>query len=166
MRFLKHHFLRWNPVSVVLALLGAAGVWGLPFLKVAPNRLVSGAPVSFTEALQHSPSAWLVGLLLAVGVAALLQPAKVLLWFQVAGAAALMAGLLGLAADHASQVALTESYLSRTSLGGGFWVLLVILWLMAGEALQRLHLGLLLRSAVLLAVVSPLVVLLLMGIVL
>jgi osmoprotectant transport system permease protein len=154
--------LRRDPVAAVLALLGGAAVLGLPFLNVAPNRLVSGAPVAFLDVLQ-APSWWLAGLLLLVFLSTLLRAAKVLLWGQVLGASVLMAGLFGLAAGHASQVALTESYLYRTSLGGAFWVLLLMMWLLAGDALQRLRVGLLLRSALLGAVVSPLLLMLAVG---
>jgi osmoprotectant transport system permease protein len=75
-----------------------------------------------------------------------------------------MAGLFALAGLHASHLAMTESYLTRTSLGGAFWVLLIILWLMAIDALQRLTLGMVLRSAVLVGLLAPLVFLLLSGV--
>ncbi len=135
---------------------------GLPFLTVAPNRLVSGVPVAFFDLLQGL-SWWLLGGLLLVFLSPLLPPAKALLWGLVLGVSALMAGLFGLAANHASQVALTESYLYRTSLGGAFWALLLMLWLLAGDALQRLRLGLLLRSALLAAVSAPLLLMLAWG---
>ena len=36
---------RWNPVSAVLSVLGFCALIGLPFLRVAANRMLSGEPV-------------------------------------------------------------------------------------------------------------------------
>ncbi len=154
--------MRWNPVAAVLALIGACAVLGLPFLRVAPNRLVSGAAVSLLQALQ-GPYWGLLALLLAIALAPWLRPTRPVLWLQVAAALALLAGLAGLAGAYASQAAQTGSPLARTSLGGAFWGLAVVLWLTAVDALQRLRAGLAVRLAVLATAASLLLVLLLSG---
>ncbi|MEO8121276.1 MAG: hypothetical protein ABI606_18380, partial [Rhodoferax sp.] len=106
--------VRWNPVAAVLAFIGVGAVAGLPFLRVAPNRLVSGEAVSLLGVL-HGPSwGWLV-LLLAILLAPLLRPTSAVLWLQVVGAVELLAGLLAVAGSYASQVALTESPFARTA---------------------------------------------------
>lgn len=157
---------RWNPVAALLAVIGAAAVAGLPFLRVAPNRLVSGEAVSLLQALHGLPWAWLAWcsiLLLALALAPCLRPARTVLWFQVAGAVVLLGGLLGVAGSYASQVAQTESPLARTALGGAFWVLLVMLWLTAVDALQRLQVSLAVRIAVLATALGLLLLPLLTG---
>jgi osmoprotectant transport system permease protein len=144
--------VRWNPVAALLACIGAGAVAGLPFLRVAPNRLVSGEAVSLLRAL-HGPSwGWLV-LLLALLLAPLLRPTRAVLWLQVIGAVAVLAGLLAVAGSYASRVALTESPFARTALGGAFWTLLIVLWLTVVDALQRLQVGLAVQMAVLLTAV-------------
>lgn len=144
--------VRWNPVAAVLAFIGVCAVAGLPFLRVAPNRLVSGEAVSLLRTL-HGPAWGWLALLLAILLAPLLRPTRAVLWFQVIGAVALLAGLLGVAGSYASQVASTESPFARTALGGAFWTLLIVLWLMVVDALQRLQVGLAVRIAVLLTAV-------------
>ena len=152
-----------NPVAAVLAFIGAGAVAGLPFLRVAPNRLLAGEAVSLLQAL-HGPWWGVLALLLAILLASLLRPTRAVLWFQVVGAVALLAGLLGLAGAYAGQLAQTESPLVRTSLGGAFWTLLIVLWLTTVDALQRLQAGLAVRIAVLVMAVSLLLLLLLSGV--
>ncbi|MDO8248288.1 MAG: ABC transporter permease [Rhodoferax sp.] len=155
--------VRWNPVAALLAFIGVGAVAGLPFLRVAPNRLVSGEAVSLLRAL-HGPSWGLLVLLLAILLAPLWRPTRAVLWLQVVGAVALLAGLLGVAGIYASQVAQTESPLARTSLGGAFWTLLIVLWLTTVDALQRLQVGLAVRIAVLVTAVGLLLLPLLSGV--
>ena len=143
--------------------MGACAVAGLPFLRVAPNRLLAGEAVSLLQAL-HGPWWGVLALLLAILLASLLRPTRAVLWFQVVGAVALLAGLLGLAGAYAGQLAQTESPLVRTSLCGAFWTLLIVLWLTTVDALQRLQAGLAVRIAVLVMAVSLLLLLLLSGV--
>lgn len=148
---------RCNPVLVVLSLAAACVLYGLPFLSVAPNRLVSGEPVFFLALLQESAwSAWLAWMLAAAGAALLLaaffKPGRALLWSVVTLSLVLMAGFVWLAGAQASFVAQTASPLVRTSLGSAFWAVSLLCGLIAADALQRLHAGRRARSAVTAAV--------------
>ena len=144
--------LSWNPVAIALTLLGAGAVVWLPFLRTAQNRMVSGEPVSLLQVVQSTPST--LGLLLALLLALLLvnvllgclltsvlRSARAVLWLQVLMACALIVLLVVVSAGYARQMALAQSAISRTSLGAAFWSLLVIAWLMAADALQRLRAG-------------------------
>jgi osmoprotectant transport system permease protein len=153
---------RWNPVSAVLSLLAGSALLGLPFLRVAPNRMLSGEPVLLVQALQGW--AWaLAPALLAILLLPLLRPARAVLWLQVCLACALAAALLGLAGWQASQWALSQSPLARVSLGAAFWVLLVVFWLMAADALQRLRIGFIARIGLLALAALPVGAMLALG---
>lgn len=153
---------RWNPVALTLALLGALAVWGLPFLRVAPNRLLSGEPVALLDILQSSASlkaggmaATMVAVLLALAaLLPCLPPRRWQLWLQISLSGLLITALLVLAGQHASQTVSAESPWARTSLGSAFWVLWVVLGLMLLDALQRLKLNGLGRTGVLLSLVA------------
>lgn len=143
-----------TPINRVLAVLVATGVLTalcLPFLTHAPNRLVTGVGIPLVKVLNGG---WL----------ALLLPAALLLWSAfapdrprthwtvLASATAWLGGSLALAGAHADQV---EQ--GRTSFGGAFWILTVLAWLAAADAVQRLGLGALRRTLVLCVVLVPVV---------
>ena len=173
---------RWNPVSAVLSVIGVWALIGLPFLRVAPNRMMSGEPVYFWDTLQSpagvatalnpplaavfSPALFPVlflGLLLALWVSPFTPPKRSVLWLQAVIASALIAAWVALAGWQASQLVRPELPFARTSLGGAFWALLIIFWLMATDALQRLTAALAARMMVLLAVALPIGLLLAHG---
>jgi osmoprotectant transport system permease protein len=141
-------------VGLSLFALGGLAVVSLPFLRVAPNRLVSGEAVSLLAVLRDlaSPPGWLVAALLA-GLAAVLlaRPSRALHGVVAGLSVAALVGLLWLAGAQASFVAQTASPIARTSLGGAFWVMSLLLALLAADALQRLRVGLGLRTAWLVA---------------
>jgi osmoprotectant transport system permease protein len=123
---------------LVLAALGAAG--GLAFVSVAPNRLLSGTGVALPELL----AGWRLALLgpaLVLG-AAVCRPSTRTTHAAVALAAALLlAGWVALAGTEATRLSTGGSGIARVSLGGGFWILVLLAWLAAADALQRLKLG-------------------------
>jgi len=78
-------------------------------------------------------------------------------------ATALLTALVWLAGDEARRLAQTGSPLSRTSFGGGFWLLVLLSWLAATDSIQRLRLGVAASIAANIAVIVPSVVLLMAG---
>ncbi|MES2946779.1 MAG: ABC transporter permease [Pseudomonadota bacterium] len=139
-----------------------AGLYGLAFVRVAPNRLLSGEPISLFSML-HGP-AWGLALLLAglVG-AAFLKPGTLLDRFSALAAGLLIPGLLCLAASYARQVALAESPIARTSLGGAFWLAVLLLGLVLADALTRSGAGRAFRFFALMLVMLPALALLASG---
>lgn len=156
--------MRVHPVGVVVWGLGLWAALALPLVNVAPNRLVSGEGVGLWAVL-HAAWAppWLtLWLCLGFGLVVLLAgvrfegcrelgqglgsgATRVLL--RLAAVArpivlmmALLAALLALAGQHAAFVAQTQSPWARTSLGSGFWVLMLALWLTVVDTLNRLNL--------------------------
>ena len=131
---------RFDPVLLALPLLAAIALYGLPFLKTAPNRLLSGKPIYFSALLQGP--AWLLAVLLAaLFVMAFLKPAPAVLWAAVAGSALLVPGFVWLAASQAALLAQIQAPIARTSLASGFWVALAVAALVAADRLQRLKAG-------------------------
>jgi osmoprotectant transport system permease protein len=151
-----------NRVLCVLVLAALATALGLAFVSVAPNRLVSGTGVPLYR-LTTSGSALLAlpAALLLLGV---FTPATRLTHATVAVAASLLlAGLAWIAGREAAAQASQLSSLARVSFGGGFWLLALLVWLAAADALQRLGLPPRWRSVAQAALWLPLVALLLSG---
>ncbi|WP_245660954.1 ABC transporter permease [Polaromonas jejuensis] len=148
---------RWSAALLALSLMGACVLFGLPFLRVAPNRLVSGESVSFAAALLVLPGpGWLlVAFMATLLLAAFFKPGPTLLWSVVMVSCVLVNGLIWLAARYASFVAETGSPLARTSLGGAFWAALLLLGLIAADGVQRLRAGGAQRFAVVAAALGP-----------
>ena len=152
-----------NPVLAVCLALGLGAAWALPFVHVAPNRLLSGEPVFLAHLMGTTP--WLVmGLAVAALIWAVLRPQHRATQSLVAASMALLLALLwALAARHATAVAQTESPIARTALGAGFWSLAALSWLACLDAVDRLQLRTLLRLAALTLATLPLLFLLASG---
>ena len=131
---------RWSVSQAVLCAMVALALAGLPFLRVAPNRLVSGDAVYFAPVLRGGW--WILAVPCMILVVLSFSKAhRAGLWLTVVSAASLLVGLAALAAAHASFVAQASAPLTRTSLGGGFWLACVLLGLVMADALQRLLAG-------------------------
>jgi osmoprotectant transport system permease protein len=146
----------------LLVLAALPALLGLAFVSVAPNRLVSGTGVplhALASAGRHA--LWLPVLMLML--AAIAPPAR---WVHVGAAAAaalLLDGSLWLAGHAATQAANALSPLTRVSLGGGFWLLALVAWLAACDAVQRLGLSPAWRTLALGCVLLPALGLLVSG---
>lgn len=159
-----------NRVLGVLVLAGLAAALGLAFLSHAPNRLLSGVPVSLLQVLVQTASGagpwagWLTLLPAAWLLMAVFRPPGGRTQASIALAAALLlAGLAGLAAQGAAQQAGADpdaALVARTSFGGAFWLLAALCWLAATDALQRLALPPLWRLLAGTAVLAPVLALL------
>lgn len=137
---------RWNPVLALCMALALGAAWGLPFVRVAPNRLLSGEPVFLWQWLPGT-SAWVAAALaLGLGVLCLALVQAHRRAVQASAALVLSAGLAALwlaAGHHASSVCLAgqaDNPLVRTSLGAGFWTLAALAWMAAFDAIARLQL--------------------------
>ncbi len=127
-----------NRVLLLLVLLALPALFAPAFVRIAQNRLVSGEGVALAGLVGDG--------LIALPFAALLlavfaRPAR---WLHAAVAVAaslLLAGLTGLAGAEAARQSAAPSSLVRVSLGGGFWLLALLCWLAAADALQRLRLS-------------------------
>lgn len=151
---------RWNPVLALYVAVALGASMGLPFVRVAPNRLLSGDPIFLGDVLQRQGSPLVVALVLAVFtllVLAIGQPQRRLTQALVSVAmAASLAGLWLLASQVSSSVSPVDHPLQRTALGAGFWTLAALAWLTALDAVARLNLATLPRLIVHIAGCLPL----------
>ena len=151
---------RWNPVLALYVAVALGASMGLPFVRVAPNRLLSGDPIFLGDVLQRQGSPLVVALVLAVFtllVFAIGQPQRRFTQALVSVAmAASLAGLWLLASHVSSSVSPVDRPLQRTALGAGFWTLAALAWLTALDAAARLNLATLPRLIVHIAGCLPL----------
>ena len=135
---------RSNPVLALYVALAIGAAFSLPFLRVAPNRLLSGEPVYLLDVLQQLGSQRVDALMLAlVGLLciAVWKPGQRIVQALVISAmAASLAGMWLLASHFASSATQAENPLSRTMLGAGFWTLITMAWLIALDTIARVHL--------------------------
>jgi osmoprotectant transport system permease protein len=145
---------------LVLAALGAAV--GLAFVSVAPNRLLSGTGVALSGLLVGWRLA-LLGPALVLGAAVFMPSARATHAAVALAATLLLAGWVALAGDEATRLSAGGSGIARVSLGGGFWILVLLTWLAAADALQRLKLGAVGSALAHAGVLSPVLALLMSG---
>ena len=151
-----------NRVLLVLVIGAVAAAWGLAFLTVAPNRLVTGTGISLVQT--SGPWRYLLALPAAILVLGVAVPQRRSTQVAVAVAATLwLFGLAWLAGAHAAHLAESAPTTIRIALGGGFWLLALIAWLAAIDAIERLRPGPVLAVVGHLAVLLPIVALLATG---
>ncbi|QKJ86491.1 Osmoprotectant ABC transporter permease protein YehY [Paramixta manurensis] len=151
-----------NRVLLLLTVLLIVAMVAFPFLNFAPNRLVSGQPVSLSQAM-HGVS-WLLLLplpllfLLAWWPTHRLPLALVVILSEI-----LLTSLVALSGQHAARLASEGSALARTSFGSGLWIAAALCLLIAADALTRLTRSALWRLLLNAQMWLPIVALLLMG---
>ena len=135
---------RSNPVLALYVALAIGAAGGLPFLRVAPNRLMSGEPVYLLVVLQQLGSQQFNVLMLALVVLlciAVWHPGqRIAQALLILTMAASLAGGWLLAGHFASSTAQAENPLTRTTLGAGFWTLVALTCLIAFDAIARVQL--------------------------
>ena len=134
---------RSNPVLAFYVALAIGAAGGLPFLRVAPNRLLSGEPVYLWDVLQLLGNQQIDALILSLVVLlsiAVWQPGQRLTQaLLILTMAASLSGVWLLAGQFASSAIQPENSLTRTTLGAGFWTLAALAWLIALDAIARLQ---------------------------
>jgi len=131
----------WPPLDrlgTLLVAVGAAALARLPFVVVKANRLVPGEPRALTQVLPPLGSAACLAVLAVLGLVALFVARPRPRLAAALAALVTVAVALALAAD-----ALTPPHnrVVRIAAGGGFWIALVCLGLLATDAITRLRPG-------------------------
>lgn len=136
-----------KPPSLVILLLAAWLVLAsLPLVSSAPNRLLSGQGQSLWQVLEATGPLWEAGLL-ALTVATFLcllglclRPwqnlcSVLILAFLILG----VWGLTALAGQFAAAANAHTDGLGRITLSSGFWLMVLMAWLAANDALRRVR---------------------------
>jgi osmoprotectant transport system permease protein len=130
-----------NRVLLVLCVAGVLASFALAFVTHAPNRLVSGAPVSLIETAAGAKLlALLPGAVLIFGL--FLPPRRAVHAMITVAAAVFLVALWWLAGAHAERLAETAPPAARTSLGAAFWVLFACAALALIDSVRRLGVNL------------------------
>lgn len=131
------------PSLVILVLVGGLILVSLPLVSMAPNRLLSGQGQSLWQVLQATGTLWQTSVL-AIGVVLFvclvwlyLQPwqnlcSALILVFLVFGVWALTA----LSGQFAAVSTAQTDGLGRITLASGFWLVILMAWLAANDALR------------------------------
>jgi osmoprotectant transport system permease protein len=155
---------RCNPVLALYVALAIGAAWGLPFLRISPNRLLSGEPIYLWDVLlqQGSPLVFVLVFDMAalLCIAVWLPKGRTIQAWVILAMAAGLAGVWLLASQFATSAIQAENPLSRTALGAGFWMLSAMAWMIALDAIDRLQLTTLRRLLVQSALLVPLLLLL------
>lgn len=124
-----------NRVLLLLACVAIVAV-ALPFVNVAPNRLVSGEPRALWQIWAFTPL--LLGAALASAVVLAFWPGRAAQWLTLLLSEVLFIVLFWSAGQAAAQMSSVESPLARTSIGSGLWLWLALCLLVCSDAIRRL----------------------------
>jgi len=153
-------FQRYNLVLAMYVAVAFGAVLGLPFVRVAPNRLLSGEGVFLWDMLQpylSQETLSLIWALLALLCIAIWQPRRrITQALLLLAMAASLAGVWLIAGHFASGASQADNPHARTALGAGFWTLAAMLWMIALDAIERLQLWTLPRLLLQVALFLPL----------
>ncbi|HHA2010745.1 TPA: ABC transporter permease [Enterobacter mori] len=124
-----------NRVLLLLACVAIAAV-ALPFVNVAPNRLMSGEGKALWQIWSFSPA--LLAVALGAAVVLSLRSGRAAHWLTLLLCEALFLGLFWSAGQSATLMISAESPLARTSIGSGLWLWLALCLLACSDAIRRL----------------------------
>ncbi|MBT1728369.1 ABC transporter permease [Enterobacter quasimori] len=124
-----------NRVLLLLACVAIAAV-ALPFVNVAPNRLMSGEGRTLWQIWSFSPA--LLTVALGAAVVLSLWSGRAAHWLTLLLCEALFLGLFWSAGQSATFMISAESPLARTSIGSGLWLWLALCLLACSDAIRRL----------------------------
>lgn len=124
-----------NRVLLLLACVAIAAV-ALPFVNVAPNRLMSGEGKALWQIWSFSPA--LLAVALGAAVVLSLRSGRAAHWLTLLLCEALFLGLFWSAGQSATLMISAESPLARTSIGSGLWLWMALCLLACSDAIRRL----------------------------
>jgi osmoprotectant transport system permease protein len=130
-----------NRVLLVLVVVALAATVLSGFVGDAPNRLVSGRPISLWSAADAITMAGIASGGVALLAACFVRPSKPFHCLVAVLAAVLLLLVLAAAGQAASNLTQSGRLASRISLGPAFWVLATCAALGLADALQRLDAG-------------------------
>ncbi|HXQ49467.1 MAG TPA: ABC transporter permease [Stellaceae bacterium] len=143
-----------NAVLLVLVVAGAIALASLGFVAHAPNRLVSGTPLTLWQAAGAPRAATIAALGAALLAAAFPAPGRRLGGATLVVASLLLLLLIESAGAAAASLAAGAPKAARTALGPAFWIAGLCIAFAVLDALQRLAAGPALRLGTVAALVA------------
>jgi osmoprotectant transport system permease protein len=129
---------RIDRLGALLTLVGAAGLFLLPFVAFKANRILPGDPRGLAQVLPVWAALGCWATLAAVAAVALLAAnAPLRLVAALAGVAVVATAL----ASAANALTPPHNFIVRVAPGAGFWLLLAALGLLATDAITRMRPG-------------------------
>ena len=135
-----------NDALLLLVAIGVLAAIFLDFLMLAPNRLVSGAPIGFGSALHGIRAAALLPGIALLPLA-FSGRSRLLAWLGMVCASGFLAVLVWLAGSEAAMLAAARPPAARIGLGAGFWVLFGVTALALADSMRRVSTSALRRTA-------------------
>ena len=130
-----------NRVLLTLALGAGIGATAAGFVSLAPNRLVSGRPVTLWAGPDYASSAGIAALIATMILASFLPTTKTINWIVAALGLALVLLILFAAGHAAMLLTAGAGPAARASPGAAFWILLFCAALAIVNAMQALRSG-------------------------
>lgn len=147
--------------------LAAWAAFALPLVRVAPNRLLSGEPIYLSKLLGLDVVLLIIGtgfLLWCLARHRLARPLQTYRPLILVLVLTLMsAALFGLTGQQATMAVHSGPSLVRTTLGAGFWTLMLLAWLATMGALDRGGFKGWRRTVLLLLTMAPIVIQIVIG---
>ena len=143
-----------NQVLLTLVIAAAVAVAVSGFVGYAPNRLISGRPVSLWAAAGFPTTFAILVTGVLLFAACFASPTRPLNYAEAGLAVALLLLALAAAGQAASTLGWGAKPAARISLGAAFWVLASCAALAVADALQRLYAGPALRVLAVAAIVA------------
>ena len=137
-----------NRVLLTLALSAGISSTAVGFISVAPNRLISGQPVTLWAALDSGSNLGIAALMAAMIVLSLCPATKAINWIITALGSALVLLILFAVGHAAMLLTAGAAPAARASPGAAFWILLFCATLAIVNAMQGLRTGPLSRLAI------------------
>jgi osmoprotectant transport system permease protein len=125
-----------DPLGAVLVAAAALALWLQPLLLLKPNRILPGAPRALLELLPAWGAAALIAALLAAALLALFWARPLPRLFAALVA---LAGLAAAVGEGAAALTPAGDRVIRVAPGAAFWILTLLLGLLATDALARLR---------------------------
>jgi osmoprotectant transport system permease protein len=126
---------------LTLALGAGIGATAAGFVSLAPNRLVSGRPVTLWAGPDYASSAGIAALIATMILASFLPTTKTINWIVAALGLALVLLILFAAGHAAMLLTAGAGPAARASPGAAFWILLFCAALAIVNAMQALRSG-------------------------
>jgi osmoprotectant transport system permease protein len=143
-----------DQVLLVLVVAAAAAVALSGFVGYAPNRLVSGEPISLWRAVDGLCSGGVIATGAILLATCFIEPKKPLHYAVALSGVSLLLLVLAAAGGAASTILQNAKPAARVSLGPAFWILAACATLAIGNALHRLRAGIAVQIATIIAIVS------------